>query len=41
LEEEEGIITLTYLRAGAQDIRPLRIIIKNLMPTEVDTEVQL
>ncbi|MDR1447895.1 MAG: homoserine O-succinyltransferase [Candidatus Ancillula sp.] len=38
---EEGIATLTHMRAVTQDIRPLQVIIMNLMPAKVDTEVQL
>ena len=32
---------MTEKRAVAQDIRPLKIIILNLMPTKVDTEIQI
>lgn len=37
----EGIFVMTEQRADAQDIRPLRIAILNLMPTKEVTETQL
>jgi len=37
----ENVFAMTEDRAGHQDIRPLRIAIVNLMPTTVDTEIQL
>ena len=37
----EGVFVITDDRAEHQDIRPLRIGIVNLMPTTVDTEIQL
>ncbi len=37
----ENVFAMTEDRAEHQDIRPLRIAIVNLMPTTVDTEVQL
>lgn len=39
--EEENIFVMTQTRAVSQDIRPLRILVLNLMPTKVDTETQL
>ena len=39
--ESENIFTLTEHRAVTQDIRPLRILLLNLMPTKVVTETQL
>ena len=39
--EEENIFVMTEKRAITQDIRPLKILILNLMPTKVDTETQL
>ena len=38
---EENIFAMTETRAMTQDIRPLKILILNLMPTKVDTETQL
>ena len=38
---EENIFVMTENRATTQDIRPLRIAIVDLMPTEIDTETQL
>ena len=37
----ENIFVMTDKRALSQDIRPLKIIILNLMPTKIDTETQL
>lgn len=37
----ENIFVMTDKRAVAQDIRPLRILLLNLMPTKIDTETQL
>ncbi|MCL2806333.1 MAG: homoserine O-succinyltransferase [Treponema sp.] len=37
----EGVFVMTEARAQAQDIRPLRVGIINLMPTTIDTEIQL
>ncbi len=37
----ENIFVMDHTRAISQDIRPLRIAILNLMPTKVETEVQL
>ena len=39
--EDENIFVMTETRAITQDIRPLKILILNLMPTKVDTETQL
>ena len=39
--ESENIFIMTEHRAATQDIRPLKIIILNLMPTKVETETQL
>lgn len=38
---QENIFVMTETRAITQDIRPLRILLLNLMPTKVDTETQL
>jgi len=37
----ENIFVMTETRAMNQDIRPLQILLLNLMPTKVDTETQL
>ena len=37
---DENIFVMTETRAGMQDIRPLRILLLNLMPTKVVTETQ-
>ena len=39
--EIENIFVMNNKRADTQDIRPLHIIILNLMPTKIDTETQL
>lgn len=39
--QEENIFVMTETRAITQDIRPLRILILNLMPKKIDTETQL
>ncbi len=39
--ERENIFVMTQRRAQSQDIRPLRILILNLMPTKIVTETQL
>ena len=39
--ERENIFVMTDERAVCQDIRPLEIVIVNLMPTKVATEIQL
>ena len=38
---DENIFAMTERRAITQDIRPLKILILNLMPTKIDTETQL
>ena len=39
--ESENIFVMTHQRAVTQDIRPLKIVIVNLMPTKIETENQL
>ena len=39
--ESENIFVMTENRAMHQDIRPLQILILNLMPTKIETETQL
>lgn len=39
--EKENIFVMPEFRAMHQDIRPLRIIILNLMPTKIETETQM
>lgn len=39
--EQENIFVMTTDRADRQDIRPLRIVILNLMPKKIETETQL
>ena len=39
--EAENIFVMSDDRAVAQDIRPLKILILNLMPTKIETETQL
>ncbi|WP_371371815.1 homoserine O-succinyltransferase [Sporomusa aerivorans] len=39
--EKENIFTMDETRAYSQDIRPLRIVLLNLMPTKIVTETQL
>ncbi len=39
--ESENIFVMTEYRALHQDIRPLHVLILNLMPTKITTEVQL
>ncbi len=39
--QRENIFTMTHGRASTQDIRPLKIVIVNLMPTKIATETQL
>jgi len=39
--ESENIFVMTEFRAVHQDIRPLRLLILNLMPTKIITETQL
>ncbi|MEG1879756.1 MAG: homoserine O-succinyltransferase [Oscillospiraceae bacterium] len=38
---KENIFVITENRAISQDIRPLKIVILNLMPTKIETETQL
>lgn len=38
---EENIFVMTEKRAITQDIRPLKLVILNLMPLKIDTETQL
>lgn len=39
--ESENIFVMTHERAAIQDIRPLKIVLLNLMPTKIETETQL
>ena len=39
--ESENIFVMTNERAMTQDIRPLKILILNLMPTKIETETQI
>ena len=39
LLKEENIFVIDTSRATQQDIRPLRIVILNLMPTKIETEL--
>ena len=39
--EEENIFVMNETRAMTQDIRPLKILLLNLMPTKIETETQL
>ena len=39
--EQENIFMMDEVRANTQDIRPLEILVLNLMPLKEDTEVQL
>ncbi len=39
--EKENVFVMRQARAVAQDIRPLRIVLVNLMPTKIATEIQL
>lgn len=39
--EAENVFVMTEERAKTQDIRPLNILILNLMPTKIETETQL
>ena len=39
--EKENIFTMTRSRAARQDIRPLEIVIMNLMPDKITTETQI
>ena len=37
----ENIFVMTDTRAQSQDIRPLKIVVLNLMPLKIETETQL
>ena len=37
--EQENVFVMTEDRANSQDIRPLKILILNLMPTKIATEI--
>ncbi|HPJ01005.1 MAG TPA: homoserine O-succinyltransferase, partial [Enterococcus sp.] len=39
--EKEDIFAIEEKRATQQDIRPLRLLLLNLMPNKIDTEIQL
>lgn len=39
--ESENIFVMREGRAAAQDIRPMKILILNLMPTKIETEIQI
>ncbi|MBL1229080.1 homoserine O-succinyltransferase [Enterococcus sp. BWB1-3] len=39
--EKENIFAIDNERASTQDIRPLKLLILNLMPNKIDTEIQL
>ena len=39
--EAENIFVMSNERAESQNIRPLKIVILNLMPTKIETETQL
>lgn len=39
--EKEDIFAINNQRADSQDIRPLKLVILNLMPNKIDTETQL
>ena len=39
--ESENIFVMTEYRAMHQDIRPLHVLVLNLMPTKIETETQL
>ena len=39
--EGENIFVMTEYRAMHQDIRPLKVLILNLMPTKIETETQI
>ena len=38
---EENIFVMTETRAMTQDIRPLKILLLNLMPKKIETETQI
>ena len=39
--KEENIFVMTEKRAITQDIRPLRVVLLNLMPKKIETETQI
>ena len=39
--EDENIFVMTEKRAMTQDIRPLKIVLLNLMHNKIDTETQV
>ena len=39
--QQENIFVMTHTRAITQDIRPLELVVLNLMPTKIATETQL
>ena len=39
--KQENIFVMPERRASSQDIRPLEIVLLNLMPTKIATETQL
>ena len=39
--EKENIFVMTETRAMTQDIRPLKVLVLNLMPTKIVTETQI
>ena len=39
--QKENIFVMTELRATTQEIRPLKILLLNLMPTKIETETQV
>ena len=39
--ESENIFVMTEFRAMHQDIRPLKLLLLNLMPTKITTETQI
>lgn len=39
--EDENVFVMTELRAESQDIRPINIVLLNLMPTKIVTETQI
>ena len=39
--EEENIFVINNIRADTQDMRPLKLLLVNLMPTKIERESQL
>ena len=39
--QNENIFVMTHDRAEQQDIRPLKILILNIMPKKIETETQI